>query len=168
MAISDIRVHHTPPTSRTNPINPTIATKLPSVSHPEHDPERDPEHDPEVTEFATRLFGNARSGHTQALDAYLQAGLPPNMTNQSGDTLLMLAAYHGHPDTVELLLKHGADPDRLNDRGQSPLAGAIFKGEEEVVKLLVGAGADPDAGTPSARASAQMFGKLDLLALFGD
>lgn len=31
-------------------------------------------------------------------------------TLQSGDTLIMLAAYHGHPEAVSLLLKHGADP----------------------------------------------------------
>src|SRR5699024_9900387 len=45
---------------------------------------------------------------------------PQNLTNDSGDTLLMLAAYHGHADTVRALLTRGADPNRLNDRGQSP------------------------------------------------
>ena len=61
------------------------------------------------------------------------------------------------------LVQRGADPDRLNDRGQSPLAGAIFKGEDEVVAALMAAGADPDAGAPTARATAQMFGRSDLL-----
>jgi len=64
---------------------------------------------------------------------------------------------------VTALLRRGADPDRLNDRGQSPLAGAIFKGEDEVVAALMAAGADPDAGAPTARATAQMFGRTDLL-----
>jgi hypothetical protein len=36
-----------------------------------------------------------------------------------------------------------------------------------VVQALVAAGADPDAGTPSARAAAQMFARADLLALLG-
>ena len=111
---------------------------------------------------------HARAGRTQELAPYLQAGIPANLTNDRGDTLLMLAAYHGHPETVELLLEHGAEPDRLNDRGQSPLAGAVFKGEDAVVRALVRAGADPDAGTPTARASAQMFDQQDLLALFGN
>ena len=43
--------------------------------------------------------------------------------------------------------------------GQAPLAGAVFKGEDEVVATLLGLGADPEAGTPSARATAEMFGR---------
>ena len=55
--------------------------------------------------------------------------------------------------------RRGADVDRVNDRGQAPLADAVFKGEDEVVATLLGLGADPDAGTPSARATAEMFGR---------
>ena len=69
----------------------------------------------------------------------------------------MLAAYHGHAYTVRLILEHGGDANTANDRGQTPLAGAVFKGYPDVVPALVEAGADPDAGTPSARAAAQMF-----------
>jgi len=41
----------------------------------------------------------------------------------------------------------------------------LFKGEDEVVGLLIGAGAgaDLDAGTPSARDTAAMFDRFDLL-----
>jgi hypothetical protein len=45
------------------------------------------------------------------------------------------------------------------------LAGAIFNGSDPVVGVLLGAGADPDVGTPSARATAQMFDRDDLLPL---
>ena len=38
----------------------------------------------------------------------------------------------------------------------------MFKDEQDVVRALVAAGADPDAGTPSARATAAMFGRPDL------
>jgi ankyrin repeat protein len=89
------------------------------------------------------------------------------MTNAAGDSLLMLAAYHGHVDTVRLILAHGGDANTANDRGQTPLAGAVFKGYPDVVRALVDAGADPDAGTPSARAAAQMFQRQDILALLG-
>src|SRR5437899_10442966 len=126
-----------------------------------------PADDPEVIEFATRLFDLARQGDTASLAACVDAGLPATLTNDPGDTLLMLAAYHGHADAVRVLLDRGADPDRTNDRGQTPLAGAVFKGEHEVVVALVDGGADPAAGTPSAVDTARVFGKNDLLALFG-
>ena len=90
-------------------------------------------------------------------------GVPVNLTDASGNTLLMLAAYHGHAATVTMLAGRGADVDRVNDRGQSPLAGAVFKGEDAVVTALLQAGADPDAGTPTARETAEMFGRPDLM-----
>jgi ankyrin repeat protein len=126
-----------------------------------------PEPEPEVIELATKIFDLARQGLTEALAAYVDAGVPADLTNDKGDSLLMLAAYHGHAPAVEVLLARGADPDRANDRGQTPLAGAVFKGEEAVVRALVAGGANPEAGTPSAVDTARMFGKEDLLKLFG-
>ncbi|MFB8105675.1 MULTISPECIES: ankyrin repeat domain-containing protein [unclassified Streptomyces] len=123
--------------------------------------------DPEVVELATKVFGLARTGETEALAAYVDAGVPADLTNDRGDSLVMLAAYHGHAGAVAALVARGADPDRANDRGQTPLAGAVFKGEDAVIDALLAAGADPTAGTPSARDTAQMFGKADLLERFG-
>ena len=108
----------------------------------------------------------ARTGDTATLEAYLAAGVPANLSNDRGDSLIMLAAYHGHADTVAALLARGADPNRRNDRGQTPLAGAAFKGEDEVVRALLDGGADPLAGQPSAVDTARMFGRTDYLALF--
>ncbi|MFF1838510.1 ankyrin repeat domain-containing protein [Streptomyces sp. NPDC058231] len=122
--------------------------------------------DPEVVELATKVFDLARRGEAEALAAYVDAGVPANLTNDRGDTLLMLAAYHGHAPAVTVLVSRGADPDRANDRGQTPLAGAVFKGEDAVIEALLAAGADPAAGTPSAVDTARMFGKADLLELF--
>ncbi|MFJ5262685.1 ankyrin repeat domain-containing protein [Streptomyces sp. NPDC088387] len=123
--------------------------------------------DPEVVELATKIFDLARQGGTEELVAYVDAGVPANLTNDRGDSLVMLAAYHGHAAAVRALLARGAEADRINDRGQTPLAGAVFKGEEEVIRALLEAGADPAAGTPSAVDTARMFGKADLLDLFG-
>ncbi|MEU1088317.1 ankyrin repeat domain-containing protein [Streptomyces sp. NPDC005576] len=123
--------------------------------------------DPEVVELATKVFDLARRGETDALAAHVDAGVPANLTNDRGDSLLMLAAYHGHAPAVTALVARGADPDRANDRGQTPLAGAVFKGESDVIGALLAAGADPAGGTPSAVETARMFGKADLLELFG-
>ncbi|GAA3879698.1 ankyrin repeat domain-containing protein [Streptomyces sp. NPDC003631] len=124
--------------------------------------------DPEVVELATKIFDLARRGETEALVAYVDAGVPANLTNDRGDSLVMLAAYHGHADAVRALLERGAEADRVNDRGQTPLAGAVFKGEPEVIRVLLDGGADPSAGTPSAVDTARMFGRSDLLELFGE
>ncbi|GHH66188.1 hypothetical protein GCM10018781_19670 [Kitasatospora indigofera] len=125
-----------------------------------------PDAEADVIELAGRLFDAARAGDSATLAAYVDAGAPANLSNDRGDTLLMLAAYHGHADAVRALLERGADPDRANDRGQTPLAGAVFKGADEVLTALLDGGADPGAGTPSAVDTARMFGKDDLVARF--
>jgi ankyrin repeat protein len=113
--------------------------------------------DPGVIELAGRVFDLARAGSTEDLAAYLDAGVPVNLTNDKGDSLLILAAYHGHPETVGALLDRGADHSRVNDRGQTALAAAVFRQSSDAVRRLLAAGADPDAGGPSARATAIFF-----------
>ncbi|MEO7350689.1 MAG: ankyrin repeat domain-containing protein [Marmoricola sp.] len=105
----------------------------------------------------------AREGMTGELVGFLDHGLPVDVQDADGNTTLMLAAYHGHDVTVETLIHRGADVDLRNNRNQAPVAGALFKGEDAVVRLLIGAGADLDAGTPSARDTAAMFDRLELL-----
>jgi ankyrin repeat protein len=117
----------------------------------------------DLVELAHQMFDWARGGNCDRVAAYVEAGVPVNLTDASGNTLLMLAAYHGHASTVTMLAGKGADVDRVNDRGQTPLAGAVFKGEQNVVSALLEAGADPDAGNPTARETAEMFGHPDLL-----
>lgn len=105
----------------------------------------------------------ARQGHTAELLAFLDHGLPIDVTDADRNSLLMLAAYHGRADTVAALVERGADVDLRNARDQSPLAGAMFKGEDDVARLLIAAGADPDVGTPTARQAAALFGRGHLL-----
>lgn len=105
----------------------------------------------------------AREGRTAELLEFVDHGLPVDTQDAEGNTALMLAAYRGHPETVRALVECGADVNLRNNRDQSPIAGALFKGEDEVVTLLRAAGADLDAGTPSARAAAEMFGRVHLL-----
>ena len=116
----------------------------------------------QLVELAHQMLDFAREGDAERVAAYVDAGVPVDLTDADGNTLLMLAAYHGHPATVALLAERGAEVNRLNDRGQTPLAGAVFKGEQDVVRTLVAAGADPDLGSPTARATAEMFEQPDL------
>ncbi|WP_225947222.1 ankyrin repeat domain-containing protein [Plantactinospora soyae] len=111
------------------------------------------------------MFDLARAGRTEELIGYVDAGLPVNMTNDKGDTLLILAAYHARPATVAALLDRGADHARTNDRGQTALAAAAFRSSTDAVTALVRAGADPAHGSPSAIETAVFFDLSDMLAL---
>lgn len=126
------------------------------------------EHDPEMADFADRLFELARAGRTERLARYLDDGVPVDLSDERGDTLLMLAARHGHAGTVRALAARGADPERPNDRGRRPLEGAVFEREAEVVRALLEAGADPRTGSPSAVETARTFGGAEFLALFDE
>lgn len=124
-----------------------------------------PELDDETLAFAHRMFDLARQGQDEQLAAYIDAGLPVNLTNDKGDTLLILGAYHQRPGVVRALLDRGVDTDRANDRGQTALVAAVFRQDAEVVTMLLDSGADPDAGSPSAVATAQFFDLPQMLAL---
>ncbi len=111
----------------------------------------------DAIEFAHQLFDGARSGNVSFVSSAIAQGVPVDLSDEKGNTLLMLAAYHGHAALVETLVNVGADLNKQNDRGQTPLAGAVFKRHTDVITLFVRSGADLDAGTPSARATALMF-----------
>jgi len=107
----------------------------------------------------------ARAGDADELADRVRRGVSVNLTGPTGDSLLILAAYHDHPATVGMLLDGGADPNRVNDRGQTALAAAVFRRNADSVRLLLAAGADPAAGERSAYAIAEFFDLPEMRAL---
>jgi hypothetical protein len=114
--------------------------------------------------FLQSMFELARAGDLSLLEQ-VDAGLPVNLTNSSGDTLLILAAYHTHADLVRGLLGREADHERVNDRGQTALGAAVFRRRADIVSTLLEAGADPDAGPRSAVAIAEVFELPEMMRL---
>jgi uncharacterized protein len=109
-----------------------------------------PQLDEATLAFAQRVFGFARAGDHAALTELLTAGLPANLTNDKGDTLLMLACYHGHHATAGLLLDHGADPERANENGagrsgRTALMTAAMFDRGDIAEVLLARGARLDA-----------------------
>lgn len=105
----------------------------------------------------------ARQGQGHELREFVERGLPVNVQDDEGNSLLMLAAYRGHLGTVRTLIELGADVNLRNGRDQTPIAGALFKGEDDIVRELLRAGAELDVGTPTARQAAELFGRTELL-----
>jgi ankyrin repeat protein len=120
---------------------------------------------PDELAFLQASFDDARDGDLPALLERLDVGVPVNLTNSSGDTLLILAAYHVHADVVAALLERGADHARVNDKGQTALAAAVFRQDREIVTALLDAGADPELGPKSAVAIATFFDLPEMMAL---
>lgn len=118
----------------------------------------------EEIDLLAQAFDLARRGHLGLLDV-IDRGLPVNLTNDKGDTLLILAAYYQQAGLVTGLIQRGADLDRRNDRGQTALGCAVFRRSAPIVDVLLAAGADPDAGGPSARDLAAYFGLEAMTAL---
>jgi ankyrin repeat protein len=121
--------------------------------------------DDETLAFAHRVFDFARSGEADELRSLISQGLSPDLTNDKGDTLLILAAYHDHPATVAALVEAEADIERVNDRGQTALAAAVFRKSEPSVRTLLDAGADVNNGNPSALEVATFFELPEMLEL---
>ena len=127
-----------------------------------------PEADPEVVAALQRAFQLARAGDAAGLAALLDAGVPPDLCNERGDSLLMLASYHGHVEASRALLDRGADPGRPNDRRQTPLGGAAFKGDVAIAALLLDRGAEVDATTADGKTPlmfAAMFDRVEMVEL---
>jgi len=118
--------------------------------------------DAHLMDLAARVFDMARGGDAASLAAYLDAGVPVNLTNTNGDTLVMLASYYGHEAAVAALIARGADVNRVNKRGQTPLAGSVFKNHTAIMQRLLAADADPLHGSPCALETARYFGREEL------
>ncbi len=108
----------------------------------------------------------ARKGDVEMLAPMLAAGMPVNLADEKGNTLLMLASYHGNLEATRLLLESGADPEKRNHRDQTPIAGVAFKGNLELLKLLVQHGANSSADQGGGRLPIQfaaLFGHQEIV-----
>ena len=90
-----------------------------------------------------QLLDAAREGRTEAVVQGIRSGLPVELSTDTGDTLLILAAYHDRPETVATLLDLGADPLAANDQGQTALTAALFRHSNAMVRTLLAHGIGP-------------------------
>jgi uncharacterized protein len=77
-----------------------------------------------------------KRGDEHALRAALASGLDPNLVNQNGWSLLMLAAVEGDLPIARALLDHGANPALRNNKSETALTLATHRGYDLFAALL--------------------------------
>ncbi len=82
-----------------------------------------------------------KRGDEPVLRVALESGLDPNLVNQHGWSLLMLAALEGLVPTGDLLLSQGAAIHLRNRHDETALSLAAQKGHIPFVQLLLNHGA---------------------------
>eukprot|EP00903_Cladosiphon_okamuranus_P007646 g7415.t1 len=90
----------------------------------------------------TALHNAARAGEAPAVEALLEAGVPPDAMDSRGWTPLFAACAVCCSDAVAALLQHGANANALDVDGRSPLHLVAQLGLAEPAELLLAAGAD--------------------------
>ncbi|WP_149957789.1 ankyrin repeat domain-containing protein [Zafaria cholistanensis] len=118
--------------------------------------------------FLHSTFDMARNGEAERLLALVDQGLPADLTDSKGDTLMILAAYKDQDAIVRGLVERGADVNRLNDKGQGALTCAVFRQNEPLTRFLLEHGADPRLGAQNALAVTDMFGLPELRKVIGE
>ncbi len=102
------------------------------------------------------------------LRKFLSGGVSVNKASETGDTLLLSAAFGGHVEAMQILLDAGADANKSNSNGWTALLAAASNGKIEGVRLLLQAGANPETAdksgdTPLMRAAQQGHQEIVLL-----
>ena len=74
----------------------------------------------------TPLMFAARQGHTESVEALLEAGVDINLVSPADKSSpVLVATINGHFDLATLLLDRGADPKLASDAGATPLYAAV-------------------------------------------
>jgi ankyrin repeat protein len=94
-------------------------------------------------EGKTALHYASETGHEAMVALLMSQGAEADITNQYGETLLMLGAVGGHLGVVKMLLQHmgGQGLDQTDYEGRTALYCAVWGGHEEMVAFLMSQGA---------------------------
>jgi hypothetical protein len=91
-----------------------------------------------------KLLRYAYSGDVKKIKATIKKGANVNVTDEKGQTPLMLASEQGHLGIVQSLLNADADIQAIDKRGENALLIATGKGHLSVVTFLLNATGNPN------------------------
>ena len=107
-------------------------------------------YDREYTFKIADFMRAASEGDTQAVKAFLDFGMEPDVEDGFGQRSLGVAAREGREEVVRILLAAGSEVEHAASEGETPLLAGAGSGNYRVVEALLHAGADPrsrnDAG----------------------
>ena len=89
------------------------------------------------------LVAMIKEGRNSEVLARLQAGLSLEYRDNTGATLLSLAARHGNVELIQSLLAAGAELEATDNVSRTPLMWAAQSKNVEAVRVLLDAGASP-------------------------
>lgn len=120
----------------------------------------------EAIKLAASMYNAAREGNKKALETAVLEGMPPNLTNEKGDTLvssafdwcLPCALYRSHPGPSEVVSMMVQSTNTL-----SQLMLSAYYGHADLVKFLIEHGADPNRLNDKRQSplAGAVFKKLD-------
>ena len=94
-------------------------------------------------------FTAAESGNSELLSLLLEAGVAPEITDDSANTLLIAGVRHS--SVVRTLLDRDVRVNAANRSGETALLRAVRTGERDSARMLLSAGADPDVSDNEGR-----------------
>lgn len=93
------------------------------------------------------LVTAVKSNNLDLIQSILGQNPKPNLVDEAGSPLLVIAASKGFEEVVDVILDAGADINGLNRVGQTALARAAYFGHYNIVRELISRGAGVnDAG----------------------
>lgn len=89
------------------------------------------------------IFSYARHGRIQDIDRLLDRGIPVNVRDVNGNTILTIACQNGSKRVAKCVLRRGADLNVRNYKGNTPLHYCYHYGYGETLgDYLISKGAD--------------------------
>ena len=90
---------------------------------------------------AEYIIEQAVSGNNTEIRSYLESNGLPDLTDERGNTLLMIAILEGHEELIQLLIDAGADVNYQSEESRhTPVVIAAFTNDYRVLELLLNHG----------------------------
>ncbi|CAM9599044.1 unnamed protein product, partial [Scytosiphon promiscuus] len=67
------------------------------------------------------IFSYARHNRVEDLERMMDQGVPVDVRDSHGNTVLIVACQNGHKRALKAALRHGANPNAINSRGNTGL-----------------------------------------------